>query len=69
MLGEIKKDFEWGIKVGGNGNGYSNLDDEQVEWLINRVEYLERLEKYICKVAGTSVLEDVKNAMNENKFD
>lgn len=40
-LEEIKKDFEWGIKCAGKGQGYANLDDEQVEWMISTIEGLK----------------------------
>ena len=37
-LQEIKDDFAWGIKAAGQGQGYTNLDDEQVSWLIEQLE-------------------------------
>lgn len=45
MLNEIKKDFEWGKKVG--GRGYNNLDDEQVEWLFKQAEIVKTIEEEI----------------------
>ncbi|MBW8350760.1 hypothetical protein K0H71_15090 [Bacillus sp. IITD106] len=35
---EIKQDFQWGIKVAGKGQGYTNLHDDDVSWLISTVE-------------------------------
>ena len=47
-LQEIKRDFEWGIKAAGEGQGYTNLDDESVSWLISQLEQaqaeIERLQ-------------------------
>lgn len=37
-LQEIKDDFAWGVKAAGQGQGYTNLDDEQVSWLIEQLE-------------------------------
>ena len=46
MLNEIKKDFEWGIKAAGKGQGHTNLDDEQVLWFIEQAEKLEKIQKF-----------------------
>jgi hypothetical protein len=45
MLDEIKKDLEWGKKVGGKPQ--ENLDMEQVEWLIKQTEKAKQVEKIL----------------------
>lgn len=60
-LQEIEKLMEWGIKVCGDGQGYTNLDDEVVFKLIEKVKRLNKeLEQH--KLRETYLLARLKKA-------
>lgn len=68
MLDEIKKDFAWGVKVGGKGDGHNNLDDEQVEWLIKQVEKVQVLQSNDTGLT-LDILERTELERTEQKYE